>query len=76
MMRSFDISAPARIVILFTAWVHWLPAAAERGLDLTIATAHPSTVPWVYVIRDYLLPEFSAQMAEQIPDLPVRWTEA
>ena len=76
MTRPFEKSVRVQVVILFAAWAHWLTASAERGLDLTIATAHPPTVPWVYVIRDYVLPEFNAQMAEQMPDMPVRWTEA
>jgi C4-dicarboxylate-binding protein DctP len=57
-------------------WASCSPAAAVGGLDLTIATAHAPTVPWVYVIRDYVVPEFKAQMAEQLPDTPVAWTEA
>jgi TRAP-type C4-dicarboxylate transport system substrate-binding protein len=51
-------------------------AAEPRHLDLTIATTHPASVPWVYVIRDFVIPEFNARLGRRRPDIRVSWTEA
>ena len=48
----------------------------EQRLELTIATAHPLTVPWVYTIRDFFIPEFNARLAQRLPNTRVEWTEA
>lgn len=50
--------------------------AETRELDLTVATAHPPSLPWVTVIRDHVVPEFSARLAQARPDIEVRWTPA
>lgn len=51
-------------------------AAAPPALDLTLVTTHPPTIPWVYVLRDHFVPEFSRRLADRIPGATVRWTEA
>jgi len=51
-------------------------SSREQVMELTIATAHPTTVPWVYVIRDFLIPEFNTRLARQLPDIAVEWTQA
>lgn len=48
----------------------------EQRIELTIATTHPTTVPWVYMIRDFLIPEFDARLAQRLPETKVAWTEA
>ena len=69
-----------RMIYGLCAGLVCLTAAAkeprEQRLDLTIATAHTLAVPWVYVIRDYLIPEFNARLAKRLPDTRVEWTEA
>lgn len=51
-------------------------SSREQVLELTIATAHPTTVPWVYMIRDFLIPEFNTRLSRQLPNLAVEWTQA
>ncbi|MGR8919415.1 MAG: C4-dicarboxylate TRAP transporter substrate-binding protein [Gammaproteobacteria bacterium] len=54
-------------------------SAAEVGgetLDLTVATAHPPSLPWVYVIRDHVMPEFERRLGQARPGTRVRWIGA
>jgi TRAP-type C4-dicarboxylate transport system substrate-binding protein len=51
-------------------------AAETLRLELTIATTHPPSLPWVYVLRDHLVPQFNARLAKVRPDITVSWTEA
>lgn len=51
-------------------------APARERLALTVVTTHPPSLPWVYVVRDHVLPEFARRLAVARPDLDVRWTTA
>ncbi|MGE0486015.1 MAG: C4-dicarboxylate TRAP transporter substrate-binding protein [Gammaproteobacteria bacterium] len=51
-------------------------AAARERLELTVVTTHPPTLPWVYVVRDHVLPEFERRLAVERPDIEVHWTTA
>ena len=65
------------IAFLLGAW-QCVAVAAEgpRRLDLTVVTTHPPSLPWVSVIRDHVLPEFSRRLAQVEPDLVPRYTTA
>ncbi len=63
------------IVLLACACAGPVPAAPTR-LELTVATAHPPSLPWVYLIRDHVMPQFERRLAAVRPELEVRWTPA
>lgn len=51
------------------------PAHAETR-NLTIASSHPTTVPWVSVMQDHVEPEMNARLEAAGSDLRIEWTEA
>ncbi|MGB1882602.1 MAG: C4-dicarboxylate TRAP transporter substrate-binding protein [Gammaproteobacteria bacterium] len=72
--RMYDRLCAALLLLLFSAG----PAIAEpqHRLDITFATTHPPSLPWVYVVRDFVAPEFVRRMGEQRPDYAVSWLGA
>lgn len=52
-----------------------LPASAET-LDLTIASSHPTTIPWVGAMADLYVGEANKRLEESGSDTRIEWTEA
>lgn len=67
------LAIPLAVALLVTTLQ---ATAAPPALDLTLVTTHPPTIPWVYVLRDHFVPEFSRRLAERMPGATVHWTEA
>lgn len=66
----------AVVLLLFLFGCACSATGADRVLDLTVATTHPPSLPWVYVIRDHVMPEFERRLGERRPDIEVRWLGA
>lgn len=50
-------------------------ASFAETANLTIAASHPTTVPWVSVMKDHVQPEFNARLEAGGSDYRVEWTE-
>ena len=50
--------------------------ATTKKLDLTIATTHPTTLPWAALLRDYFVPESSKRIKAVYPNITIEWHQA
>ena len=52
------------------------PGVAAKEWKMTAGASHPPIIPWVQVIRDYVVPESNRMLKElSIPD-SIKWTQA
>jgi len=56
---------------LFTA-----PAFAQQTINLTIASSHPPTIPWVNVMQTHVVPEMNKRLAAGGNKYKINWREA
>ncbi|MEM1314899.1 MAG: C4-dicarboxylate ABC transporter substrate-binding protein, partial [Pseudomonadota bacterium] len=68
------IPAPAAPAALAAALTLAAPATAET-YELTIASSHPTVLPWVGVLEQHLVPETHTRLAAMGSDDRVEWTE-
>ncbi|MEM7467718.1 MAG: C4-dicarboxylate ABC transporter substrate-binding protein, partial [Pseudomonadota bacterium] len=67
----------SQFAVLLLAFIPIKSAHAERNsLQITIAAAHATTIPWVSEIPDFVIPEFSAHLKKRYPTTKVDWIEA
>jgi TRAP-type transport system periplasmic protein len=54
-----------------------LPAAAlaQESIDLTVASSHPTTIPWIGLIQSHFMPEVDRILAET-GNYQIAWQEA
>ncbi|WP_212525784.1 C4-dicarboxylate TRAP transporter substrate-binding protein [Actibacterium sp. MT2.3-13A] len=52
------------------------PAAAEKTINLTIASSHPTTIHWVGVMDEVFKPAVNRMLEERGSEYRVSWTEA
>lgn len=66
-----------RIFALALAASVALPAAAfaQETIDLTVASSHPTTIPWIGLIQSHFMPEVDRILAES-GDYEINWQEA
>ncbi|MEM8796645.1 MAG: C4-dicarboxylate TRAP transporter substrate-binding protein [Pseudomonadota bacterium] len=50
-------------------------AAFAETRNLTIASSHPTTVPWVGTMKNHVQPELNARLKAQGSDFRIEWTE-
>lgn len=50
-------------------------ATAEK-LNLTIATTHPTTLPWAALLRDYFVPVSTRKIEAIYPSIDLEWHQA
>lgn len=63
-------------IVSIAALVVTATTAQAETRNLTIASSHPTTVPWVSVMQDYVEPEMNARLEAAGSDLRIEWTEA
>ena len=60
------------LVVSYPSLANTIP----KKINLVIATTHPSTLPWVYLLRDEFIPEFNRRLYELEPNTDLNWTKA
>jgi TRAP-type C4-dicarboxylate transport system substrate-binding protein len=50
--------------------------ATTEKLNLTIATTHPTTLPWAALLRDYFVPVSSKKIETIYPSVELEWHQA
>ena len=50
--------------------------AATEKLNFTIATTHPTTLPWAALLRDYFVPVSSKRIEAIYPNIELEWNQA
>jgi len=63
-------------IFVFVAGLFAATVSAEKDVELVIATTHPPTLPWVYLLRDEFIPSFNRRIYELEPSTKLRWTSA
>jgi TRAP-type C4-dicarboxylate transport system substrate-binding protein len=53
-----------------------LPAAAQQTIKLTIASSHPTTLPWVGLMSTLFVPEVNKRVAALNKGYKIEWREA
>ncbi|MEM1047694.1 MAG: C4-dicarboxylate TRAP transporter substrate-binding protein [Pseudomonadota bacterium] len=51
-------------------------ARGANRIKLTIASSHPTTVPWVGTLQKHVVPETNKRLAAMGSDIEVSWTES
>ncbi|MBL4906795.1 MAG: C4-dicarboxylate TRAP transporter substrate-binding protein [Sneathiella sp.] len=51
-------------------------ARAANKIKLTIASSHPTAVPWVGTMHDYVVPRTNERLKKMGSDIEVSWTES
>jgi TRAP-type C4-dicarboxylate transport system substrate-binding protein len=54
----------------------WRPASAQQTFRLTIASSHPTTLPWVGLMSSLFVPEVSKRVAALGRNYRIEWREA
>lgn len=66
--RAFLACAVAAVVAV--------PAQAQQTINLTIASSHPPTIPWVNVMQTHVVPEMNKRLAAAGNKYKINWREA
>jgi TRAP-type C4-dicarboxylate transport system substrate-binding protein len=53
-----------------------LPATAQQTINLTIASSHPATIPWVNVMQTHVVPESNKRLEAMGSKYRINWREA
>ncbi|WP_425260716.1 C4-dicarboxylate TRAP transporter substrate-binding protein [Rubrivivax sp. RP6-9] len=67
---------PLRLLALTAALAFGLPAAAQQTFKLTIASSHPTTLPWVGLMSTLFVPEVNKRVAALNKGYKIEWREA
>lgn len=51
-------------------------AHAAKSIKLTMASSHPTTVPWVGVLKDHFVPESNSRLQAAGSETNINWTES
>lgn len=73
--RSRRATPIAAVGLATLAFAMATPGWAETR-SLTIASSHPTTVPWVGVLHSHVQPELNRRLADAEVDLQIDWIEA
>jgi TRAP-type C4-dicarboxylate transport system substrate-binding protein len=75
MKRSTFVRLSAIAMAASTALALPLAASAQQVINLTVASSHPTTIPWVGFIKDVFMPEVDKRLAAG-GKYKVQWKEA
>ena len=64
-----------KAILLATAVALPLPALAQENIDLTIASSHPTAIPWVGMMQTHFMAETDRLLAET-GNYKITWNEA
>jgi len=70
-----DPQDPCRTALAATLGVA-LPASAQQTFNLTIASSHPTTLPWVGLMSTLFVPEVNKRVEALGKGYKINWREA
>ena len=62
-------------LLLASAFAFPTLASAQETINLTVASSHPTTIPWIAFIQSHFMPEVDRILAEK-GDYKIEWQEA
>jgi TRAP-type C4-dicarboxylate transport system substrate-binding protein len=73
--KRLTLAAAAAAAVAAMTLLH-APAYAQQTINLTIASSHPTTIPWVNVMQTHVVPEMNKRLEAAGNKYKINWREA